>query len=74
LALPEAVFVFRDPFLVTVYDDAHSSLEESRWKGIGFLGNALLLSVIFIEKPDNILPLFILPQSRKSCGVFTAAS
>jgi uncharacterized DUF497 family protein len=55
LTLPEAVSVFRDPFLVVVYDDAHSSLEESRWKGIGLLGNALLLSVIFTEKKDNIV-------------------
>jgi uncharacterized DUF497 family protein len=63
LTLPEAAPVFYDPFLVTVYDEAHSSLEESRWKGIGLLGNALLLSVIFIEKKNNIIHLISARQA-----------
>jgi uncharacterized DUF497 family protein len=49
--------VFLDPYLVVVYDEAHSSLEETRWKGIGLLGNALLLSVIFTEEEVNKINL-----------------
>jgi uncharacterized DUF497 family protein len=63
LTLPEAVSVFCDPFLVVVYDDDHSSLEELCWKGIGLLGNALLLSVIFVEKKNNIIHLISARQA-----------
>jgi uncharacterized DUF497 family protein len=57
LALPEAAPVFLDPYIVVVYDGAHSSLDETRWKGIGLLGNALLVSVVFIEETDNKIHL-----------------
>jgi uncharacterized DUF497 family protein len=63
LTLLEAAPVFLDPFFVTAYDDAHSSLEESRWKGIGLLGNALLLSVIFVEKQSHIIHLISARQA-----------
>jgi uncharacterized DUF497 family protein len=63
LTLSEAVPVFCDPFLVVRYDEAHSSLEEFRWKGIGLLGNALLLSVVFIEQRDQIIRLISARQA-----------
>jgi uncharacterized DUF497 family protein len=63
LTLSEAVSVFRDPFLVVRYDETHSSIEEFRWKGIGLLGNALLLSVIFIEQQDQIIHLISARQA-----------
>ena len=55
LSFKEAVLVFLDPYLVIRYDELHSSLEETRWKGIGVLGNDILLSVIFTEVGENEL-------------------
>jgi uncharacterized DUF497 family protein len=57
MALPEAAPVFLDPYIVIVYDSAHSSHNEVRWKGIGLLGNSLLVSVVFTEETDNIIHL-----------------
>ena len=53
LSFQEAVLVFLDPYLVIQYDEAHSTQEESRWKGIGAIGNDLLLSIIFVEVKGN---------------------
>jgi uncharacterized DUF497 family protein len=63
LTLSEAASVFNDPFLVVRYDETHSSREEFRWKGIGLLGNALLLSVVFVEQPDQIIHLISARQA-----------
>jgi uncharacterized DUF497 family protein len=63
LTLAEAVPLFSDPFLVVRYDEAHSSHEEFRWKGIGLLGNALLLSVVFVEQQDQIIRLISARQA-----------
>jgi uncharacterized DUF497 family protein len=65
LALSEAVPVFLDPFLVTVFDETHSSLKELRWKGIGLLGNMLLLAVIFTGKKDNTIHLISARQATR---------
>jgi uncharacterized DUF497 family protein len=65
LTLSEAIPVFRDPFLIVRYDEAHSSREEFRWKGIGILGNALLVSVIFIEQQDQIIRLVSARQASR---------
>jgi uncharacterized DUF497 family protein len=65
LSLEEAVPVFLDPFLVILYDDDHSVPEETRWKGIGVLGNELLLSVIFTEKQNNKIELISARQTSR---------
>jgi uncharacterized DUF497 family protein len=57
LSFLEAAPVFLDPYLVIRYDEAHSASEETRWKGIGLLGNRLLLSVIFTEEQSNKIRL-----------------
>jgi uncharacterized DUF497 family protein len=57
MALSEAAPVFLDPYIIIAYDGAHSSLDEVRWKGIGLLGNALLISVVFTEETDNHIHL-----------------
>jgi uncharacterized DUF497 family protein len=57
MALYEAAPIFLDPYIIIVYDEAHSSLEEARWKGIGLLGNSLLVSVVFTEGTDNQIHL-----------------
>jgi len=54
LSLQEAVPVFLDPYLIIRHDEAHSSMEETRWKGIGMLGNELLLAVIFTEDENEV--------------------
>jgi uncharacterized DUF497 family protein len=64
LTLLKAISALRDPFLVVRYDEAHPSREEFRWKGIGILGNALLVSVVFIERQDQIIRLVSARQAR----------
>jgi len=65
LSLKEAVLVFIDPYLVVRYDDEHSTLEETRWKGIGVLGNTILLSVIFSEIGENEIHLISAREASK---------
>jgi uncharacterized DUF497 family protein len=57
LSLMEAASVFLDPYLVVRYDDTHSSADEVRWKGIGLLGNSLLLSIVFTEDQNDKIRL-----------------
>jgi uncharacterized DUF497 family protein len=57
LSLEEAAPVFLDPYLIVRYDDTHSSVSEVRWRGIGVLGNSLLLSIVFTEEQDNEIRL-----------------
>ena len=65
LSFQEAVPVFLDPYLVIRYDEAHSTQEESRWKGIGAIGNDLLLSVIFVEVKGNEIRLVSARKASK---------
>ena len=65
LSFQEAVPVFLDPFLILRYDDAHSSLNETRWKGIGMLHNDLLLSVVFTEEKENVIRLISAREASK---------
>ena len=55
LSFQEAAPVFLDPFLIVRHDEAHSTMEETRWKGIGVLNNKILLAVIFTEENENIV-------------------
>jgi uncharacterized DUF497 family protein len=50
----EAIQAFLDPYLVLSYDEAHSSLEETRWKGLGMIRDSLLLMVCFTEADDEL--------------------
>jgi uncharacterized DUF497 family protein len=65
LSFQEAVLVFLDPYFIIRYDEAHSTLEESRWKGIGVIGNDLLLSVIFVEVKGNEIRLISAREASK---------
>ena len=65
LSLREAVPVFLDPYLVVRHDEKHSTLEETRWKGIGVLGNVLLLAVIFSEISEHEIRLISAREATK---------
>ncbi|MCL2093601.1 MAG: BrnT family toxin [Treponema sp.] len=65
LSFQEAVPVFLDPYFVVVYDEAHSSIEETRWKGIGALGDTILLSTIFSEVSETELKLISARKATK---------
>ena len=65
LSFQEAILVFLDPYLVISYDEAHSSSEEMRWKGIGALGNEILLTVIFAEDRGSELRLISARKASK---------
>jgi uncharacterized DUF497 family protein len=54
ISFQESAFVFLDPYLVLIYDEAHSTAEETRWKGIGVIKNALLIIVFFTEHEKEI--------------------
>ncbi|GAB6390666.1 MAG: BrnT family toxin [Treponematales bacterium] len=53
IALPRAARAFLDPFFVLLYDEDNSSLEETRWKGLGTLGDSLLL-LCFVERGNEL--------------------
>jgi uncharacterized DUF497 family protein len=65
LSFQEAAPVFLDPYLVIRHDDAHSAMEETRWKGIGILGNDLLLAVIFVEDENEVRFISAREASKK---------
>ena len=65
LSFHEAAPVFLDPYLVIRHDEAHSTMEETRWKGIGVLCNALLLAIIFTEEKENVLRLISAREATK---------
>ena len=65
LSFQEAVLVFIDPYLVIRYDETHSTVGEMRWKGIGVVGNDLLLAVVFKEDTENELRLISARKASK---------
>ena len=65
LSFQEAVPVFLDPYLVIRHDKTHSTIEETRWKGIGALGNDLLLAIIFTEQKENIVRFISAREATK---------
>ena len=65
LSFQEASPVFLDPYLVIRHDEAHSSMKETRWKGIGVLGNNLLLAIIFVEEKEHIIRLISARKATK---------
>ena len=54
IAFSEAVQAFLDPYFVLSYDEEHSSLEETRWKGLGVIRDSLLLMLCFVELDDKL--------------------
>ena len=52
ISFDDAVFVFKDPYLLEAYDKKHSSLDEDRWYAIGFAER--ILCVVFIERLGTI--------------------
>ena len=65
LSFREAAPVFLDPYLVVLHDQAHSTMEETRWKGIGVLHNDLLLSIIFSEEKEDVIRLISAREATK---------
>ena len=65
LSFQEAVPVFLDPFLIIRHDEAHSTMEETRWKGIGVINNELLLVIIFTEEKENVVRLISAREASK---------
>ena len=65
LSFQEAAPVFLDPFLIIRHDEAHSTMEETRWKGIGVLNNTLLLAIIFTEEKGNTVRLISAREASK---------
>ena len=65
LSFREAAPVFLDPYLIIRHDQAHSTMEETRWKGIGVLHNDLLLAFIFSEEKENVIRLITAREATK---------
>ena len=65
LSFQEAVLVFLDLYLVVRHDEAHSTLAETRWKGIGILSNNILLTVVFSEMSENEIRLISARKASK---------
>ena len=65
LSFQEAVLVFLDPYLIIRHDEAHSTMDETRWKGFGVLNNDLLLAIIFSEEKENVVRLISAREATK---------
>ena len=65
LSFQEAVSVFLDPYLIIRHDEAHSTMVETRWKGIGVLSNDLLLAIIFSEEKESVVRLISAREASK---------
>ena len=52
IAFEDAVFVFKDPFILEAYDQKHSTWTEDRWQAIGFAEQ--FLYVVYTERFGNI--------------------
>lgn len=51
IAFSTATTVFDDPFMVELFDESHSTLNELRYKAIGRAGGTLtVLTVIYTER------------------------
>lgn len=51
IAFRTATAVFDDPFMLDIYDAAHSTLEEERYKAIGCVGGTVtVLAVVYTER------------------------
>ena len=65
VSFQEAAPIFLDPYLVIRHDKIHSTMRETRWKGIGVLGNDLLLAIIFTEDKENVVRLVSARKATK---------
>ena len=65
ISFPEAAPVFLDPYMVIRHDETHSSIAETRWKGIGVLDNIFLLTVIFTENQKDEVQLISVRKATK---------
>jgi uncharacterized DUF497 family protein len=54
ITFQEAALVFLDACFVVMLDEAHSSQEETRWKGVGALQNTVLVTVVFAERGETL--------------------
>jgi len=50
LYFSEILPAFDDPFLLELYDEAHSTLEETRFKGLAELQDFIILYLSYTEK------------------------
>ena len=50
LNFSEILPAFDDPFLLELYDEAHSTLEETRFKGLAELQDFIILYLSYTEK------------------------
>lgn len=53
ISFEEALEVFDDPYLLVVYDEAHSS-QEDRYKFLGRMRNLTIAMIICIEQESRI--------------------
>jgi len=49
LFFDEVLLAFDDPFFIELYDDVHSSINETRYKGLAELQDFIILFLSYIE-------------------------
>ena len=68
ISFNEAATIFKDPKMVSIYDDSHSDYEE-RWVSIGLSGNGKLLVVSHtfrdVDKLNTVIRLFSTRKAMK---------
>lgn len=53
ISFTEAVSIFHDPFILSKYDEAHSSDDEDRWNSIGETSASSVLMVVHLAHEDD---------------------
>lgn len=64
ISFEDAIEVFYDPYHIEYYDEAHSTLEEQRYRIIGKVRNELVILAVYTPRGEK----YRLISARKASG------
>jgi uncharacterized protein len=66
LSFEDVLSVFKDPHILTQYDDEHSTLDEDRWLSLGSTKHGLICVVISTDRSNQHEKILRLISARKA--------
>ncbi len=63
--LSDILDVFNDPYLLEIYDTAHSSLDEDRYISLGLFHDTVILFVVTVDKVDGNTQIITAREATK---------
>ena len=64
--LSDILDVFNDPYLLEIYDTAHSSLDEDRYINLGLFHDTVILFVVTVDKVDGNTQIITAREATKT--------